>query len=68
MGTGFAIGQSLFGPEGISIWWLLVGGATVFTFFKMYQAFKFYRNAQSYYKMAKEVVNQPKQVIINVTP
>jgi amino acid transporter len=68
MGAGFAIGRSLFGPDGIPIWWLLVGGVTLFAALKMYQAFRFYRSMKGYYTTAKEAINQPRQVIINVVP
>jgi hypothetical protein len=68
MGAGFAIGRSLFGPDGIPIFWLLLGGVSLFAAFKMFQAVRFYRNVQGYYNVAKEAINQPKQIIINVTP
>ena len=68
MGAGFAIGQSLFGPDGIPIWWLLVGGVTLFAALKMYQAYRFYRNMNGYYNIAKDAINQPKQIIINIAP
>jgi hypothetical protein len=68
MGAGFAIGRSLFGPDGIPIWWLLVAGVTLFAALKMYQAFRFYRQMQGYYNSAKNVIDQPRQVIINVVP
>ena len=57
MGAGFAIGRSLFGPDGIPIWWLLVGGVTLFAALKMYQALRFYRQMRGYYNTAKNVID-----------
>ncbi len=59
MGAGFAIGQSLFGPDGIPIIYLLMGGAALFAAFKIYQFIRFIRTAHGYYKFAKEVCAKP---------
>ena len=59
MGAGFAIGQSLFGPDGIPIIYILMGGAAMYAAFKAYQAFRFYRQARGYYNFAKEVYQKP---------